>query len=188
MKKKYQVKIVPFILLCTILAACTPGQVFEPTITSISTKTSTPTATFTPTSTTTQTPSLTPTNTVTATATRMNTPTPACLAINGTWKSNETTYPWGPILTFTVQNCAIAAWEIWTVPIPRELMNWSGNSIAISQNQFSHGEDTGMGIFTLRGVFDSPTSSHGTLFFPKGFSIFGAVLTTDISIPWTASP
>jgi hypothetical protein len=67
-------------------------------------------------------------------------------------------------------------------------MPWNGGSISITKNQFVHDEDTHNGIFTLKGSFDTATSSHGTLSFPKGFSVFGTVLTKDVSIPWTASP
>ena len=172
-----------------MISACAPGQLFGPTFTPTSTLTFTPTLTLTPTPTFTLTPTFTPTNTATPTVT----PTPACQAVNGEWVSNETSSGFGlpvPILTFTVRSCAITSWAIWTYPLPGELLFWPGTSIiAITDNQFVHDEDTGGGgIFTLEGFFDSETSSHGTIKFPKGFDVFGAILTKDVSIPWTASP
>ncbi|MEW5867915.1 MAG: hypothetical protein AB1894_01460 [Chloroflexota bacterium] len=126
------------------------------------------------------------------TPTKTITPTPACQVKNGKWGSKWTVLSLGSAshtLTFTVYNCTIISWVIWTFPLPGELLWWTGlDAIPIIDNQFSHEEDTGDGVFTLAGSFDSATSSHGTLFFPKGFSVFGAILTKDVTFPWTAAP
>ena len=188
MKTKFQIAVISLTLLIPFLSACGPGQLFGPTLTPTSTNTSTPTLTPTPTFT--LTPTLTSTPTITATITASS--TPACLAASGKWESNETSESFGilgPIFTFTVSNCKITSWEIWIFPVPGELLWWQGTStISITDEQFSHEEDTGMGIFSLEGVFDSAVSGHGMFKFPKGFSVFGTILTKDVSIPWTASP
>lgn len=188
MKIKFQIAIISLILSISFLSACGPGQLFGPTLTPTPTNTSTPT--LTPTPTLTITPTLTSTPTATAIITASS--TPACLAAPGKWKSNETSENFGmpgPILIFTVSNCQITSWEIWVYPLPGELLWWPGTSkISITNEPFSIDEDTGMGIFSFEGTFDSAVSSHGMLKFPKGFSVFGAVLTEDVSIPWTAPP
>jgi hypothetical protein len=178
MKIKLQITVFLSLLSILILPACGPGQLFGPTLTPTPTSTSTPTLTPTPT--------ITPT----ATATHTASPTPACLAANGNWESKETSDFFGgrvPILTFVVSNCEITSWEIRTYPVPGELLTWQGTfALSITDNQFAHNEDTGMGIFSLEGIFDSATSSHGTLNFPKGFSVFGTILTKDVTLSWTA--
>ncbi len=183
---------------CSILASEPPTPTATtlptdtPSPTTTTTPTSSPTATFTPTAT--ETATLTPTflPTATSTLTKTASPTPACLAANGTWESEETVSSFGmstPILTFSVLSCRITTWEIWTYPAPGELLWWTGSSsISITDDQFTYDEDTGDGIFTLEGLFDSATTSHGMLFFPKGFSIFGTILTEDVTINWTATP
>jgi hypothetical protein len=88
-----------------------------------------------------------------------------------------------------VSNCVITAWEIVTFPLPGELLMWQGSApITIIDDQFTHDEDTSDGIFTLAGTFDSEDFSYGTLFFPKGFSVFGAILPRDVTMKWTATP
>ena len=94
-----------------------------------------------------------------------------------------------PMLTFTVRDCKITAWQIWTFPIPHELLFWEGTSaISINGNQFTHDEKMDLGTFTIAGTFDSAATSHGTIFVPKGFSVFGSIVTEDVTLPWTASP
>jgi hypothetical protein len=185
---KTKIKFTTIILLLTsgvFFSACGPGQLFGPTLTPTPTNTSTPT--LTPTSTVTPSPTITPTVASTIP------PAPDCLATSGKWESHETAEGFGApthIFTFTVSKCKITGWEIWVFPVPGELMWWpfSSSTIPITDNQFSHAEELDGGTFTIQGVFDSATSSHGTLDFPKGFSVFGTILTDDVSIPWTASP
>jgi hypothetical protein len=184
---KTKIKLATIILLLVssaFLSACGPGRLFGPTLTPTPTNTSTPTLTSTPT--------ITPSPTITPTATSTTQPTPDCLAASGKWESHETSEGFGTparILRFTVSNCTITSWEIWVYPAPGELLWFPGTLILpITDNHFVHDEDTPGGIFTFQGVFDSATSSHGTLEFPKGFSVFGTILTKDVSIPWTASP
>jgi hypothetical protein len=186
MKTKIKLSTILLLLVSsTFLSACGPGQLFGPTLTPTPTNTSTPTLTPTPT--------ITPSPTITLTATVTISPAPDCQAVSGNWESHETAAGFdGPtrILTFTVSNCTITSWQIWVYPAPGELM-WLfpvTTILPITDNQFVHDEDTPGGIFTFQGVFDSATSSHGTLEFPKGFSVFGTILTSDVSIPWTASP
>lgn len=156
----------------------TPTNTVPPT----STPTYTPTLTFTPTPT--VTPTVKPTNT--------NSPTPACDIKNGDWESKETAQSFGialPILEFTINNCAIASWSTLNYPIPGELFLWEeSKSIPIVESQFTSDEDTGDGIFTFEGKFDSAMASHGTLKFPKGFSVFGSIVNNPVTIQWTASP
>ena len=162
------------LLIAAMLSACAPGKLFGPTLTPTATNTATPTSTPPP------------------TATRTPTPLPTCQAKPGNWKSSESSGAFGtssPMLTFTVRNCAITAWEIWTFPAPGELLWWPGtSSIPILAEAFSQAEDTGMGVFIFEGVFDSPTTSHGILKFPAGFSVFGTILPADVTITWNASP
>jgi hypothetical protein len=180
MKTKFYYLVILAILFSAVLSACGPGQLLGPTLTPTPTNTATQSPTFTPTIT------FTPTSTPTFAPT--DTPAPACMPINGEWKSNETSKPWGPILTFTIRDCKIVSLQIWTYPVPGELMPWSGTTdIVISEDQFSHDVVTETGTFTIQGAFDSPTSGHGSFFFQKGFSVFGTILTKDVSIPWTAS-
>ena len=179
MRINHPIQAVLVLLLGALVSACGPGQIFGPTLTPTPTITATPTLTQTPTA------------TRTATPTRSITPTPACLARSGKWISHETSDSFGmptPILTFTVNRCAVTAWEIWAYPAPEELMWWTGESaFALDGDRFSHDEDAGMGIFTFAGAIDSATSSHGTLFFPKGFLVVDYVLTHDVTIHWTAT-
>ncbi|MBI5353018.1 MAG: hypothetical protein HZB50_10300 [Chloroflexi bacterium] len=188
MKIKFQNTVILLVLSVSFLTACGPGQLFGPTLTP--TPTNTPTSTLTPTPTLTLVPTLTSTPTATATITAS--PMPACLATSGKWQSKETSESFGvpsPILTFTVSNCQITSWEIWIFPVPGELLWWQGTStISIAEEQFSQDEDTGMGIFSFEGIFDSAISSHGTLKFPKGFLVVDYILKEDVSITWTASP
>ncbi len=192
MDVNFRTWIILLTLFSLFLSACGPGQLLGPTLTPTPTRTSTPTSTSTLTLTPTPTLTYTPTITPSAASTRTNTPAPACLAANGIWKTNETLsspFPQIPILTFIVKNCAVTYWEIWVFPVPGELLYRTGTtSIPVSEDRFPHDENTGWGVFTLEGTFDSSTSAHGSLFFPKGFSIFGTILTKDVSISWTASP
>ena len=157
--------VISLFLSASFLAACGPGQLLGPTLTPTPTNTSTPT--LTPTSTLTLTPTLTSTPAATATITAS-----ACLAASGKWQSHEISESFGmpmPILTFTVGNCNITSWEIWIFPVPRELLFWQGSStIPIADEQFFQDEDTGMGIFSFEGIFDSTVTSHGMFKFPKG--------------------
>lgn len=120
-------------------------------------------------------------------------PTSTCLVSSGNWESKETLDSFGaksPILTFTVSNCEITAWEIWVFPLPGELLFWQGSAvIPIIDGQFTQAEsEVNNGVFVFKGTFDSTTTSSGTLEFPKGFSVFGSIVPKDVSIPWTALP
>lgn len=180
-----KIKAILVLVTSLVLSGCGPGRLFGPTLTPTPTLTSTPTLTLTPTLTSTST--LTPTATLTSTPTL--TPTPTCQAANGDWQSNETVEGVFPIIAFTVQNCIITSWTIYVSLGNGYVQTWLGVSvISITNNQFSQDKDTGKGIFTLEGVFDSAASSHGTIKFPKGISLAGAILSHDVSIPWTASP
>ena len=167
-----------------------PTNTPSPSKTPIPTSTATATFTATPTATFTSTPTSTPTETVQPTMTE--TPTPSCQASNGNWRSKESTTMFTmryPLLTFTVSKCVITSWEISAYPLPGELLWWEGTStIPIIEDQFTDDEDMEGSTFTFAGSFDSEKSSHGTLNFPKGFSVFGTILTEDVSIPWTATP
>ena len=194
MKKIVSIAIVICLLPLTGCAMSSARTPF-PTETSHPTTPPPPSATLSPTSsstaTFTTTSTATSTSTKTAKPTSTITPTPACLASNGKWESLETNqsgYP-GHILTFTVSNCKITSWEIWTYPLPGELLFWTENTpIPITDDQFTVDEDTEGGTFTFAGVFDTAVSSHGKLNIPKGFSVFGAILPKQVIIPWTAVP
>ncbi len=188
------------VVICSFLSAgckitptpiASPTSTPEPTATPVPTRTLTATSTPTATATSTTTSTATSTSTKTAKPTSTITPTPACLASNGKWDSLETNqsgYP-GHILTFTVSNCQITSWEIWTYPLPGELLFWTENTpIPITGDQFTHAEATEGGTFTLAGAFNSANTSHGTLYFPKGFSVFGTIVPKDVTIRWTAIP
>jgi hypothetical protein len=175
------------LLLLASLSACGVGQVFGPTPTP--TSTATPTATITPSPT--LTPTVTPTPTATQVPTSTITPTPACQAADGKWQSAEGTQFFDvniPILTFTISDCKIISWTIWIYPLPHELLMMDGPSLPLVDEKFSYEDHSDNGVFTLEGSIDSASSSHGAFKFPKGFSVFGAILPRDVTIPWTASP
>jgi hypothetical protein len=179
--------IVLLLVAIPLLSACGAGQAFGPTITPTATLTSTPT--ITPTLTRTPTPTLTLTPTVTLTSSPS--PTSACLAQNGTWQSAETSGVFGAMLTFNVNDCKVVSWQIWVFPLPGELLmsdDTNYGSLPIIDEKFSHEDSSENGVFSMTGIFDSARASHGTLDFPKGFSVFGSVLSKDVSIPWTAAP
>jgi hypothetical protein len=184
-------KMISLICIAALLAGCGPGKLFGPTLTATSTNTPVPSKTPLPTNTPTATATSTSTPTATKKLTNTPSPTSACSITKGNWESKETAEFFGfptPILTFKVSNCQISSWSITAYPAEGELFMWEGTKIDVTGSQFSHAEDTGDGIFTIEGLFDSATACHGTLLFPKGFSIFGYVLDEDVIIPWTASP
>lgn len=179
---------------CGLAPLAPPASTAAPSPTATLTRTPLPTASFTPSAT--PSPTATPTSTSTPTTAITFTPAPtaapACRVQNGEWGSQQTVFSFGTasrLLTFTVRDCAITSWVIWVFPLPGELLWWTGvAAIPIVENRFSHQEDTGGGGFTLAGSFDSASYSHGTLFFPAGFSVFGAILPRDVTFPWTAVP
>ena len=169
------------LIFCLLITACGPGEMFGPTLTPTPTQTSTPTLTPTPLPTSTSTPSATPSPTATL----------SCSVKNGKWTSNEKTDGFlpGPILTFVVKDCKITTIEIWSYPAPGELyMAEIAGPLTIVDNKFTLEQDDGGGVYTFEGTFDSETSSHGVLFFPKGFNVFGTILPNDVTINWTAKP
>ncbi len=172
-------------LFLSLLSSCAPAPQQSPTLTTQPSFTSTTIPASTPTARPTNT--ATPTIAPSSTPTPRGTPTPECPAANGRWQSNEESDFYGPILTFSVQGCQITSWEIWVFPLPGELVYWTGGGITLTDASFKHVENSEMGSFTLQGQFDAPTSSYGSLFFPRGFSIFGTILKKDVTIPWTAS-
>jgi hypothetical protein len=176
-------------ILSLFVSACGPGQLFGPTITS--------TPTNTPTSTPTLTPTIPPTNTPRTTATPRPTATPSptpdlsCGIGNGKWETNEivTAFAPTPMITFVVKDCKVTQVEITSFPAPGELFWWQlENSIPIQGKTFTHTQTDAFGSFTFEGTFDSETAAHGILFFPKGFNVFGTVLSNDVTFNWTARP
>ncbi len=61
-------------------------------------------------------------------------------------------------------------------------------ALPIVNDQFTEENVSEFGKFTIQGTFDAATSCKGSLYFPKGFSVFGAVLSKDVTIAWTAFP
>ena len=94
-----------------------------------------------------------------------------------------------PMITFVVKNCQVTQVDIWSFPAPGELFWWQlENPIPIQSKAFTHTETDAFGSFTFEGTFDSGTESHGILFFPKGFDVFGTILPNDVTFTWTAHP
>jgi hypothetical protein len=184
MSKTFQSLIVlaAFSLLAT---SCGPGQLFGPTLTPTSTPTLTPTITPSPTIM----PS--PTSTLTPTAAPSLTPTPSCAVKSGKWVSNEMVNAFleGPLLTFSVKNCQVTQVQIVSFPAPGELF-WMpiDTPIPLQGTTFSYTDTSGMGEYTLEGTFDTESTAHGTLFFPKGFLVVDYTLPNDVTIGWTAHP
>jgi hypothetical protein len=60
--------------------------------------------------------------------------------------------------------------------------------LVIADGKFKLEQNDGGGVYTFEGTFDSEILSHGVLFFPKGFNVFGTILSNDVTISWTAHP
>jgi hypothetical protein len=181
-----RITLISLIILSLALSQCAILPKAQPT----------PTNTVPPTDTSTFTPTLTYTSTLTITPTlaptKTNSSTPVCDITNGDWESHETASSFGielPILQFSIDDCVIASWSTLNYPIPGELFIWEGSKfIPIMDNQFTTDVDTGDGIFTFEGAFDSASACHGKMKFPKGFSVFGSIVKNEVVINWTTSP
>ena len=177
-------EIIVILLASMLITSCSPGKIVGPTIT--------PTPSDTPTHTVTFTPAITITNTTTPTNTPTNSPTntPDCDVAAGRWESRETANFFGasmPIVVFTVNHCRISGWKIVVYPIPGELfMNDSSETVEIAERQFSESVTSDYGTYQVDGTFKSEKTCSGTLLFKKGFSVFGSIVTRDVSFSWTA--
>lgn len=183
--KKIRALLSIFLFLSVILSACSIATP-QPTSTATTKPSETPLPTLTFTS--------PPTNTLTVTQ------TPElvieCSVPNGKWESNEKTdlfYKLSPLLIFQVDSCKIVSIEISALPAPEELFWYPFDSldILITNGNFTTALNNpigGVGDLTIQGKFDTETSSHGTIQFPKGFSVVDYILNEDVSIEWTASP
>lgn len=158
-------------------------------------------------------PSPTPTLTTTVAAKPSSTSTPAptdtpitistatetpillsCNISNGRWESKEITdqiYKTAPLLVFQVANCKIIGFELTAFPAPEELYWYPFQEIdtAIIDNIFTIKQKAFIGNdeFTINGQFDTDSTSHGTIVFPKGFKVIDYTLQDEAIINWTAS-
>ena len=192
LKSLLYLSIVVYLLL---LAGCGNSPTKTPAITPTLRNSDTPTLDATSTPTHTLAPTATPTSTVTPTATakptKTITPTPDCQVSNGEWQSKETSGGLvinGPLLTFTVRNCKITSWEIWSYPLPGELFfHESERPVAISANQFVLEIRFYGSAFSLSGTFDTDNNRQRKARISQGIFRFWRSLAQGCFTPLDCS-
>ena len=60
--------------------------------------------------------------------------------------------------------------------------------VAIQGKTFRYSNKDSSRAFTIEGTFDSETYAHGTIFFPKGYTMDLYTQPEDVTIEWTAHP
>jgi hypothetical protein len=158
-----------------------------PTLTLISTATTTGTPTLTPTkiATLTRLPTSTPTQKL------PSTPTVDCQVMGGEWQSLELASIGFPatLLTFRITSCVVDYIEVWSFPKRGELyVMMEAVSVPIIGNTFSYSNAEGSGSVIIDSDCTSPTLCQGTITFTKGFFFVDFSLNQEVIIPWTVSP
>ena len=73
------------------------------------------------------------------------------------------------------------------VSLPGELFMWIyDESLDIQDDKFEYSMTSGEGEFILEGEFTSENACMGTMKFTAGFLLVDIVLTSDVTISWTA--